>query len=330
MTIAQVNREVGNGGRAGTQTLALLSAPINVQVLQALAEEPRSLTDLRRHAGSPPATTMRGRLRTLVETGVLVRRRQSDFPGALDYELTSIGRELLAVVDALRSWLADSPHGPVELGSAAAKGAIKAFVEGWGTSMLRGLAARPLTLTELDRLIAGVSYPSLERRLAAMRLAGQIEPCPSRERGTPYAVTPWLRRAMAPLATAFRWERANVAGHTRPIGQIDAEAAFLLAFPLVRLEPEISGRCRLAIELRAGGEDRVGGVLVEVEEGRVVSCSTRNREAADAWASGSAASWLSAVIEHDPGKLEMGGDCGLAGALVDGLHGTLFVTRPLV
>ncbi len=40
--------------------------------------------------------------------------------------------------------------------------------------MLRALAAGSLSLTELDRLIGALSYPSLERRLVAMRLAGLV------------------------------------------------------------------------------------------------------------------------------------------------------------
>jgi hypothetical protein len=49
---------------------------------------------------------------------------------------------------------------------------------------------------------------------------------------------------------------------------------------------------------------------------------------ADAWALGSSAAWLDAVIERDTGRLEVGGNCGLAGALLDGLHQTLFGGRP--
>jgi hypothetical protein len=45
--------------------------PINAFVLPALAEESKALMDLRRDAGSPSATTMRGHLRTLTETGVI-------------------------------------------------------------------------------------------------------------------------------------------------------------------------------------------------------------------------------------------------------------------
>ena len=152
--------------RTGTQALRLLATPINVHVLQALSDEPRSLLDLRRAAGFPPQTTMRGYMRLLGRTGLLTRRRQAEFPGPLDVEISAPGRDLLSVNEALRGWLSTAPTGPIEPGSPAAKGAVKALVDAWASSMMRALAARPLSLTELDSVISGVSYPSLERRSA--------------------------------------------------------------------------------------------------------------------------------------------------------------------
>lgn len=310
--------------RAGGYALSLLSVPLNVHVLKALDEEPRPLIDLRRAVGSPPQTTMRVHLRTLTEIGVLERRRQRDFPGAVDYELGGPGRELLTVGRMLQAWLAGSPDGPVPLGSVAAKSATKALVDGWSSTIVRALAARPLSLTELNKLISGLSYPSLERRLGALRLAGLIEPRPSSAKGTPHAVTDWLRQAIAPLAAAARWERQHVSTDSPPIGRLDVEAAFLLTVPLSRLPAELSGDCRLAVELRNGGvEPPLAGVMVSVEEGRVTSCVSRMRGTAAAWASGGAAAWIAAVLDRDTAQLEVGGDCDLAISLVDGLHGAL-------
>lgn len=325
MTNVQVKAKGESGRRAGTQALTLLSVPLNVFILQALAQGPRPLVALRREAGFPAQTTLRGHLRALVEIGVLARCRQSEFPGGLSYELTESGRDLLLAGEGLGAWLSIAPGGPLSLGSAAAKSAIKALVDGWGTSMLRALAARPLSLTELDSLISSLSYPSLERRLSAMRLAGQIEAMPGRAKGTPYGVTDWLRRAIAPLAVATRWERLHLRATAAPITGRDAEAALLLAVPLLRPPAELSGFCRLAVELAAGGgTNRMAGVMIGVDEGRIVSCAARLEGKATAWAAGSASAWLHSVIENDTSGLETGGDCHLAEALIDGLYGELF------
>ncbi|HEX5610066.1 MAG TPA: winged helix-turn-helix domain-containing protein [Solirubrobacterales bacterium] len=316
--------------RAGGYALSLLSVPLNVHVLQALAEESRSLTDLRRAVGSPPQTTMRGHLRTLTDIGVLKRRRQNEFPGALDFELGGPGRDLLKVGGVLQGWLAAAPDGPIPLGGIAAKSAIKALVEGWSSTVVRAVAARPLSLTDLNRLISEHNYPSLERRLGALRLAGLIEACPGKTRGTPYTVTDWLRRGVGPLAAAARWERAYVVEETAAIGRIDIEASFLLAVPLLNLPPEVSGACRLAVELRSnGGEPGLAGVFIEIEQGRVRSCVCRLQGEADAWASGTPKSWMRAIDEGGADRLEIGGDWDLATAVLGGMNRALFrVTQP--
>ena len=302
----------------------MLAAPINARVLQALARERKSLMDLRRETGCPAQTTMRGCLRTLNEIGVVTRRRRDDFPGRLDFELTEPGRDLLVVAEVLRAWLDASPEGAVEPGSTAAKSMVKALVEGWDTNMMRALAARPLSLTELDGLISGLSYPSLERRLTAMRLAGQVEKTAGRGGGTPYAVTDWLRRAVAPLAAGARWEREHLRDLVAPVGPRDVETAFLLTVPMLRLPVHFTGSCRLAMEVGNGEGQGSAGVVARVEEGRIARCVTRLEGDTDAWASGPAHAWMTAVIEGNTRGLEFGGDRHLAAGLTEGLHEELF------
>lgn len=301
----------------------MLAVPLNVHALQALAEEPRPLVDLRRAMGSPPQTTMRGHLRALTEAGIVERRRQPEFPSSVDYELGRSGQELLGVAKVLQAWLFEAPDGPLLLGSIGARSAIKALVEGWSSAVVRALAAKPLALTELSRLITDLSYPSLERRLSGMRLAGQIEPCPGSGRSRPYRVTEWLRHAVAPLAAAARWERRHLAEQTAPIRRMDIEAAFLLAVPLVRLDEERSGTLRLAVELRSrGSEVRLVGMQARIRAGVAVSCVTRFEGQVDSWASGSASDWLEALGSSASRRLEFGGDPDLAAEVVDGLRGT--------
>jgi DNA-binding HxlR family transcriptional regulator len=281
--------------------------------------------DLRRSAGSPPQTTMRGHLHALTEAGLLERRRETKFPGSVDYELLQPGRHLLGVATVAQRWLSNSPEGPLQIGTPGAKSTIKALVDGWSAGVVRALAAKPLSLTELSSIITGLSYPSLERRLGAMRLAGQIERCPGDGRGTPYRVTDWMRHAIAPLAAAARWERQHLACQTAPITKIDVESAFLLPLPLIELPAEPAGICRLAVESQNGdGRRRLAGVTVGVEDGRVASCVARFEGVTGTSASGTAAAWLRAVIEADINQLEIAGDCDLARSLLDGLHATFF------
>lgn len=317
----------GNGVRSGAQTLTLLAAPINFLVLQALEEGPQPQAELRRVAGSPAQTTLRAQLNRLVEIGAILKHRRDRFPGVLEYELTPAGQELVLVAKAIERWLANSPEGPLTPGTSAAKAPIKALAEGWTTAIVRALAAGPHSLTELNQIIGSLNYPAIERRLAAMRLAGQIKARPGNGRGTPYAVTDWLRQGMAPLAAAARWERRHLPKETTPISRVDVEAGFLLAVPLLRLTTDIIGSCRLGVEITNGKGHGLAGVLVEIDRGRIVSCTTRLDGHPDTWILGPSTAWFSALIENDTDNLEIGGDGHLGRALTDGLHRALFRIR---
>jgi DNA-binding HxlR family transcriptional regulator len=259
-----------------------------------------------------------------VETGVIVQHHRSPSNGSA-YELTAAGKGLLAVVEKLKLWLGESPNAERPLGGEGARAAIKAITEGWSAGLLRALAAKPLSVAELDSLIANLNYPSLERRMTAMRLVGQVEAASANGRETPYTVTPWLRRGVGLLLAATRWERQYLAAGSMPITAMDVEAAFLLAAPLLRPETDLSGRCRLAVELPKRSEQRLAGALIMLEGGSLASCSSRLDRSADAWASGPLSAWLRAVIDGDSASLELGGDGRLARSVVAGLHRALFL-----
>lgn len=310
--------------RAGTHALSLLSVPLNIQVLQSLQEEPKPLIELRRAIGSPPQTTMRAHLSTLEKAGIVERRRQNGFPGVVDYELTRPGHDLLAVAEAMRTWLERSPEGAIALGTPAAKNAIKALADGWSSTIVRAIASRPLSLTDLDRLIATHNYPSLERRLGALRLVGLIEPAPGQGRSNPYGASRWLRRAVAPILAAARWERRHLTAGAAPVGRLEVEAALLLTAPGLRMSSELSGSCRVAVEVPTkNGDGGLAGAVLEIEEGRVRSCLTTLKGTVDAWATGSVSDWLRATLQLELQALEVGGDCRLPEAIFEGIHSDL-------
>jgi len=304
--------------RAGAVSLSLLSAPLNVHLLRALEDGPLALIDLRRAVGSPPQSTMRVYSRTLVEIGTLERQRQASFPGTVEYANTESGNALLKIGEILEEWLHQSPEGPISLGSTASKSATKALVDGWSSNIIRAIAAKPLSLTDLNRLIPRVSYPSLERRLGALRLANLVEPHPGEGRGTPYRATPWLRRAIIPVVAGAWWERRHLV-EPPLVGRLDVEAAFLLAIPSVDLPDGTNGKCRLAVEIQGGSAPVFAGVLISVEDGKVISCSSRLEGEADGWASGGAASWMRRMGGVD-GDLEIGGDAELTRELIEAIR----------
>jgi DNA-binding HxlR family transcriptional regulator len=279
------------------------------------------LGELLKELGGPSQTTLRGRLSELVALGAVAKRGGS-MPYAVENELTEVGGDLLHVVEALDVWLSRAPGGPIPLGSVAAKGAIKALRGGWESTMLRAFAARPLSLTQLDRLITPLSYPSLERRLSALRATDLVEPVPNGTRA-PYEVSRWGREAVGPIAAAARFERLHMRETTARLTPIDIEATFLLATPIAKLSRNTDGLCQLVADTD-GDSQRLAGVNVAVDRGTVVDCVARLDPVPRNRAHGDAGAWLHAMVFRDPTPLHISGDEDLAHDLVTGVHDALF------
>lgn len=310
--------------RAGGNTLALLSAPRTVLILQSLGGGPKGQLELRRDAGLPAQSTLRGQLKTLEESGAIVKHRRDSFPGTLEYELAEPGRELLTVAAGLEGWLAGAAGGPLHLGTDPARAAVKGLVEGWTTTVLTALAEGPLSLTELDKRISTVAYPSIERCLETMRLAEQLEVGKRGPKGTPHALTDWLRRGLAPLALAARWEHRHRPDGTVPISQKDVEGALGLATPLLALPARVSGICQMATRVRQDDTQRRFTCWIELRDGDVAVGPVHTGRKPDAWASSTADGWFATLVDGDGGNMRTGGDRKLLRTLVDRLHETLF------
>lgn len=314
--------------RAGGTVLSLIAAPLSVPILRAHLDGPLRLPELRERIGGAAQTTLRGQVGNLRGIGALERHVRGGMPYAVENELTEAGKAVLEVAELVEGWLARAPQGAIPLGSESAKGALRSLIGGWGSTMLRALAARPLSLTELSSVIAEVSYPSLERRLAAMRAARQVEVLPGGAGGAkPYAVTTWTRQAIRPLVAAGRCECLHFAELTEPLARLDIEAAFLLAVPLVEFELNRSGSCLLAVNTgakRSESRESLAGVRVEIEQGSVVSCVSRLDDEPRTWALGAVDPWVEAILEGKIDRLRLGGgEPGLAEDLIRALHEAL-------
>lgn len=315
--------------RAGGAVLALLAGPLCAPILRAHLEGPLRLPDLREQIGGAAQTTLRGQVGNLRAVGALERRVRSGMPYTVENQLTDAGRGILGVAEVVEAWLSRAPQGPIALGSEPAKGVIRSLVGGWSSTVLRALAARPLSLTELSGVIPGLSYPSLERRISAMRAARQVQMLPDETgKARPYAVTDWTRQAVGPLAAAGRCECEHIGGGTDPLTRIDIEAAFLLAVPLVVLPIDRSGSCLLAVNTAKGGEPthQVAGVHVDLERGEVISCVSRLEQGPSTWALGTVDAWVEAIVDSRFDNLLVGGrEPDLARGLIEGLHRSISV-----
>lgn len=312
------------GVRAGGTVLSLLAGPLCGPILSAHLGGPLRLPDLRERIGGAAQTTLRGQVGNLRTIGALERHVRSGMPYTVENELTDIGRGILAVAEVVEAWLARAPQGPIAFGSEPAKGAIRSLVGGWDSTVLRILAAQPLSLTELSGVIPELSYPSLERRLSAMRASHQIEVLQNESgKARPYAVTYWTRQAVGPLIAASRCECEYIAESTNPLARVDIEAALLLAVPLVELPVDSSGSCQLTVNAAEDEEPmrQVAGVHVDLERGGITSCVFGLEQDPGTWAFGSVEAWTEAIADGRFDNLCVGGrDQDLARGLIEGLH----------
>lgn len=206
----------------------------------------------------------------------------------------------------------------MQFGRPVAKSAIKSVVDAWTTKIVRALAAKPLSLTELDRLLPSVNYPAIERRLTAMRLAGQIEAIRGRAGSTPYRVTPWLREAVGPLVAAANWESTHHPTAREPLGRLDFEAILLLAIPLLTLPSKASGTCQLTVDFSSSHQELAGAVVV-VENGRPVSCAANQTTKSTSTVRGPGPAWLAALTGEFQTGILFEGDRDLGEELVTAL-----------
>jgi DNA-binding HxlR family transcriptional regulator len=259
----------------------------------------------------------RGILREMVERPLKVG------PGQ-EYRVTPGGREALFVGFVAERWLQSAPQGPLPFDSQEAEKAVSALAKGWSATVMHMLAREPLTFRQLHQMAAGLSRRALKRHLAAMQSAGQVEALPNGSNEAVYALTDWLRAGIAPLIASARLERRDPKENMAPIDALDVEAGFRCSLSLIELPKELSGSCRLGINLEEDESSSLTGVTVHIEDGRIVCCDTGLNEKADAWAAAPAGDWLDTVIEPDAKRVRTGGDRWLARAILDGLHRDLF------
>lgn len=312
---------------SGGATLALLAIPVNSSILRQLATGPLRLAEMSRTSGAPPETTLRTRLKGLEGDGLVVKRGRDREPGVAEHALTESGEALLIVIASLEKWLGQKPEGPLLIDGAAGKAAIKSFSESWSSTVLQGVAPGPISLSGLANKLRDVTYPSVERRLSAMRRAGQIEAQPNGANATPYVVTEWMQRCVVPLAAAVRWEQAHLPDSPQSMSRGEVDTSFLLALPLLEVEAGMAGSCRMDVRMDDGEKGPAGASAVVVK-GRIVSCTAVREDANDAWATGSQPAWAEALTSSSKRKLRFGGDQPLAKALLGDLRLLLFAPPP--
>lgn len=295
-------------------SLELLTKPFGLPTLRALVDDPLTLEAVRARLGSPPATTLRGQMRTLTDSRAVEKRRNGGFPGGFDYRLTSAGAELLEVAESLSDWLGIGSTKDVQLGGPDARRATRALVDAWQSGIVDALVASPRTLAEVSSLIPDLSYPTLERRLSTLRGIGFVEPVSEGQPGH-LGPTVRLRLAVGPITQARRWE-TQWGWPAPPLSVGELNTALLLAAPLAHLPTSLSGTLLLSME-------KDDGVEVSIEKGSASARPRTSDATRDACGSASPEAWAAAIFEGDAGEIRLSGRVSLATTLLAAVHNAL-------
>ena len=84
--------------------LDLIGGRWTVLVIGALADGPRRFGQLERRAGGISAKVLAQVLRSLARNGLVTRTLYPEVPPRTEYELTELGKALIAPLGALREW----------------------------------------------------------------------------------------------------------------------------------------------------------------------------------------------------------------------------------
>jgi DNA-binding HxlR family transcriptional regulator len=305
--------------QAGGRALLLLADPASVSILRQLASGPLEGAELLDRVDFVSRSTYFERMRDLEELSLIGRTRRGEVPPVAECRLETPGERLLPVARRLDAWLADAPRCPLRLGEAYATATVKALAVAWGSTLLRWLAERPRTLTELEQLIHVFGYRKLERILRDLVKAGLVERALVKGRLSLYSVTEWARWTAGLLTAAMRWERQEIAKRSASVSSVEAEGVMLLGLPLVELPADVNGTCALLIHADLPERKGLGGALVRLMNGHPVSWKAAGglevevvEREADCWVRGSALAWLG-VHPAAPGPpFRAGGNTGLA------------------
>jgi len=240
-------------------------------------------------------------------------------------QLTGKGEDMLVVSGALERWLGRCPRGPLKLGPAGAR-ALTPMVMAWSSTLTHALAHGPLTLAGLQGTLAAVLEPYVvEEQLEALIASGQAETLHGTGQAPSYGLTDWGREAISPIVAAVRYEQRYPEEDVLDPDVFDAEAAFQMALPLIRVPAGVRGTVRAGVRVPEEEDDElIAGSTVQLEDGRIAAASPLLDRVPETWATGDPLDWCETVIDPAAAKLELGGDVELAQGLVVALHERLF------
>jgi DNA-binding HxlR family transcriptional regulator len=315
---------VGSGGATGSEFRARTSA-LTLLWVATSADRGNLLTMLESSLEGDDA--LRAPDEGQIDYDEALEEEDEELDAHVPMQLTGKGEEMLFVSGAIERWLRRCPQGSLELGPAGAR-ALAPMVLSWSATLTHALAPGPVSLAELQRVLAAALDPeTVERRLEELVDSGQVKALHESGRAPRYTLTDWGREAISPIVAAVRYEQRYREEDVLDPDVFDVEAAFQMALPLIRVPAEARGTVRAGVRIPGEETDEaelIAGSTIEVEDGRVTASSALLERMPETWVTGTPLDWCETVIDPAEAKLEMGGDVALAQGLIEALHERLW------
>jgi len=309
---------------AGSRVLRLLAADPSAAIVSAVAEGPLRSGRLKEALPTHSPRTLYRRLEELERLGALERQRLNVSPPAIAYELTApAGRDLLDIVEGpVAGWL--RLHARERLGERTSA-SLSLLAEAWETQIFHGLSCDERSLTEIGEETE-LTHHQAGRRAKRLAAAGILDRETGKDRITRYLLSDLGRLGAGVIGAAARWEETYLAGSMGdPLELDDCTALLAGALALPRLQPYSGSVLGVTVEAEpnGNGSSRVASLWAEVGEAGAVACGFGPAPNPNAWAHGSVAAWLAALIDGKRGTLRVGGDHALIDTHLTRLHARL-------
>jgi DNA-binding HxlR family transcriptional regulator len=306
--------------RAGARSgISLLAEDWAGEMLRLLSDRPFTAEEIEGHLAGRLGRSPRQALRSLIQMGLVVSLPGDGLSSRRLYALDQPGEDLLEAVEALEAWRRSwTPAHD------AASGLRRLVIHREARLVGRALLEGPLSFSELQRRIPGLSAGTLHRLLSGMLEPGVVRVDPRSTQSRPlYELGSPARRLgrVTVLGARWRWrwapERAS-----RDAGDIPG-LVHLLA-PLAKAPRRLEGACQLTVQPPPHWPAREPlTVSVRVAGGRIAALALQPIMGVQACISASPLTWCDALLDGVTDGVEIEGDATLARGVVAAFAGTI-------
>lgn len=248
----------------------------------------------------------------LAGAGLVERSEEAGVPPSVRYRLTDpAGRRLCRLIRGHIGVAAPEGH-PAVMDQMRCTN-LYLLAEAWDMGWVEDLSGRGNTITEIAEATTGLTFHQVARRLQLLRSHDLLHETRRRGKGHRYQLTDQARRDVGSLLEVARWLRRYLPGD--PVAKTtvcEVVAGLKALIPLARLPISSGRRVELGVagDLGNGGSKGTKTLTAAVHDEGLFWVEDGAGEG-EAWAIGTANTWIAAMLDGSRGRMRVGGDLPL-------------------